>query len=347
MAAPNVLHERLPGDHDPGATVLLEPRIGRSRAFNRPWSASTRLLAYWSVRCPAAGASSESGSGDALLRPRPLGTGRAASTATGSGKLVRLGRSGCHPSLWTSLGPFTAGAASNLSAGSGPAGLVRSGSPDPVGTLSGSGIMPVSGQLCGTAGGGTSRVSRVPAAFRRAGVGFGVILCPLGDGRSLRSADQAPGLDPNGVATFDTDQMRPGRVLPLPRGGGVLPTDTSPSVGACRFAAASPTPRWSIPSVGALNDEACGSSRMFTLSVFPSPVTPGRDGDPWAFPSGFAPRSYPRRTPRWGRAVGHWPGTTPSTSTSILLSVCPLVACRFVSHACVLPWVLAEGRAGT
>jgi hypothetical protein len=60
-----------------------------------------------------------------LLRPRPLGTGRAASTATGSGKLVRLGRSGCHPSLWTSLGPFTAVAASHLSAGSGPAGLVR------------------------------------------------------------------------------------------------------------------------------------------------------------------------------------------------------------------------------
>jgi hypothetical protein len=114
-------------------------------------------------------------------------------------------------------------------------------------------------------------VSRVPAAFRRAGVGFGVILCPLGDGRSLRSADQAPGadLDPNGVATFDTDQMRPGRVLPLPRGGGVLPTDTSPSVGACRFAAASPAPRWRIPSVGALNDEAYGSSLLFTLSVFP------------------------------------------------------------------------------
>src|SRR6266571_20970 len=169
----------------------------------------------------------QSGSGGALLRPRPLGTGRAASTATGSGKLVRLGRSGCHPSLRTSLGPFTAGAASNLSAGSGPAGLVRLGSPDPVGTLSGSGMLPVSGQLCGTAGGGPAVVSRVPAAFRRAGIGFGVILCPLGDGPSLRSADQAQlGLDPNGIATFNTDQMRPGRVLPLPRGGGVLPTDT-------------------------------------------------------------------------------------------------------------------------
>jgi len=109
--------------------------------------------------------------------------------------------------------------------------------------------------------------------------------------------------DLNGVVTFDTDQVRPGRVLPLPRDGGVLPTGTSPPVGACRFAAASPAPRWRIPTVGALNDEAYGSSLMFTLSVFPSPVTPGRDGGPWASPPGFAPRGYPRRTPRWGRAV--------------------------------------------
>jgi hypothetical protein len=29
----------------------LRPRIGRSRDFSRPWSASTRLLAYYSVRC--------------------------------------------------------------------------------------------------------------------------------------------------------------------------------------------------------------------------------------------------------------------------------------------------------
>src|SRR6266542_2618170 len=80
--------------------------------------------------------------------------------------------------------------------------------------------MPVSGQLCGTAGGGPAMASRFPVAFRRVGVRFGVILCPLGDGRSLRSAYQAQlGLDPNGVATFDTDQIRPGRVLPLPLAG--------------------------------------------------------------------------------------------------------------------------------
>ena len=42
--------------------------------------------------CGAAIERDQSGSEDALLRPRPLGTGRAASTATGSGKLSRLAR---------------------------------------------------------------------------------------------------------------------------------------------------------------------------------------------------------------------------------------------------------------
>jgi hypothetical protein len=41
----------------------LSPRIGRSRAFSRPWSHSTRLLAYWSVRCQAAGSSASSTAG--------------------------------------------------------------------------------------------------------------------------------------------------------------------------------------------------------------------------------------------------------------------------------------------
>src|SRR6266511_4212670 len=51
-----VVDEAMPGDHDPGAAVLLAATIGRSLAVSRPWSASTRLLAYRSLRCqpPAA-----------------------------------------------------------------------------------------------------------------------------------------------------------------------------------------------------------------------------------------------------------------------------------------------------
>jgi hypothetical protein len=36
-----------------------------------------------------------------------------------------------------------------------------------------------------------------------------------------------------------------------------------------------------------------------TPPIFPLPVAPGRNGNPSAFPSGFAPRRYQRRTPRW------------------------------------------------
>jgi len=35
-----------------------------------------------------------------------------------------------------------------------------------------------------------------------------------------------------------------------------------------------------------------------TPPIFPLPVAPGRNGNPSAFPSGFAPRRYQRRTPR-------------------------------------------------
>src|SRR3954447_228974 len=37
---------------------VLSPRIGRSRAFGRAWSHSTRLFSYWPVLCNAAGTSS-------------------------------------------------------------------------------------------------------------------------------------------------------------------------------------------------------------------------------------------------------------------------------------------------
>jgi hypothetical protein len=41
---------------------------------------------------------------------------------------------------------------------------------------------------------------------------------------------------------------------------------------------------------------------QLTRPIFPLPVAPGRNGNPSAFPSGFAPRRYQRRTPRWEQA---------------------------------------------
>jgi hypothetical protein len=36
VPASQIVDKAMPGDHDPGAAILLEPRIGPSRAFSRP-----------------------------------------------------------------------------------------------------------------------------------------------------------------------------------------------------------------------------------------------------------------------------------------------------------------------
>src|ERR1019366_3258561 len=59
------------------------------------------------------------------------------------------------------------------------------GPPDPRQHPLRSGHVPVSGQLCETTGGGASRVSRFPAAFRPSAFAFRIILFPLGIWASL------------------------------------------------------------------------------------------------------------------------------------------------------------------
>jgi hypothetical protein len=59
-AAAEVLHERVPAAMVRADAKRLSPRIGRSLALSRPWSASITLLAYWSLTRRAAGTSSAS-----------------------------------------------------------------------------------------------------------------------------------------------------------------------------------------------------------------------------------------------------------------------------------------------
>ena len=80
-------------------------------------------------------------------------------------------------------------------------------------------------------------------------------------------------------------------------------------------------------------------------SGLPQPVTPGWNGDPWAFPSGFAPRSYPRRTPRRGRSLRTGPGTTPSTSAEPPSIEYHSFSCDLVSHDPVQPRVVGNSAA--
>ena len=49
--------------------------MGRSLAFKRPWSASTRLLAYWVVSCSAAGRRSVTTRTKAWARSVVISTG--------------------------------------------------------------------------------------------------------------------------------------------------------------------------------------------------------------------------------------------------------------------------------
>jgi len=150
------------------------------------------------------------------------------------------------------------------------------------------------------------------------GVGFLSILFPP-EGSALLTVglpDRRPsGPDSVGVSVFRTRETRPGWVPSLLRGGGVLPTSAASLVGACRFPAASPIPRWNVPSAELLITE---HAKIHSRSpVRPSPRPPPPDGTraASAFPLGFAPRGYPR-TPGWGRSRGHWTGSHPHQSTS-------------------------------
>jgi len=78
------------------------------------------------------------------------------------------------------------------------------------------------------------------------------------------------------------------RRLPLPSGQSCIPTVTSHRRGS--------------KSRGIIR-----GSLVFTPPVFPSPVVPGWNGNPWASTLGFAPRSYPRRTPERGQAASTGP----------------------------------------
>jgi hypothetical protein len=113
------------------------------------------------------------------------------------------------------------------------------GSPDPRQHPLGSGHLPVSGQLCGTAGEGATMVSRVSCCLSATGVGFSGHPFPaevgLPCGR-LAALDRTPSEIPRSTrARFDR-----GGCLLYPGDGGAHPADKKSPTGACRFSATSP-----------------------------------------------------------------------------------------------------------
>ena len=208
---------------------------------------------------------------------------------------------------------------SNLPFGSEPSASNRSaGSPDPRQRPFRPGHQPLSGRLSGDRRRRSQhRGHRFPVAFRPPAFASRVILRPLGHRPPSRSAYQASSrLDPIGVVTFRMRQIRPGWVPSEPRGRWCAPARPNPSgrhLPPCNGRPLSPagaSHRAGVPMTRRHRGFTCVHP-----SGLPQPVTPGWNRNPWAFPSGFAPRSYPRRTPRRGRSSRTGPGTTSSTST--------------------------------
>jgi len=84
---------------------------------------------------------------------------------------------------------------------------------------------------------------------------------------------------------------------------GARTAGRSSPAAARRLAAARPcTPVQQPTTGGFLSRGIIKGSRSFTRPAFPSPVAPGWNRSPRAFPPGFTPRRYQRRMPGWGQA---------------------------------------------
>ena len=114
-----------------------------------------------------------------------------------------------------------------------------------------------------------------------------------------------------------------------------------------------PTPRWNIPSAGVTFTRR---HQGFT-HVRPSPQTAGRRPEPGSSPlpaglllacgprmergaasastPGFAPRGYPRRTPRRRQAIAHWPEYYTFDISRTSKRCLPLHSCTLTSHPAV------------
>jgi hypothetical protein len=161
-----------------------------------------------------------------------------------------------------------------------------------VSTLSGPGNEPVSGQLCETTGGGASHDVPVSCRLSATGIRFLGHPFPAGElglpcGRLTGPRHGMP--DPIGVPRSTRTRLRPGWVPSLPRGrrcshgrqpcpGRRLPLHNGQSL--------HPGPH---PISGLRITRHQRGFTAFTRPVFPSPVAPGWNGRPWAFPRASHP----------------------------------------------------------
>ena len=116
----------------------------------------------------------------------------------------------------------------------------------------------------------------------------------------------------------------------------LLPNRVACPAGACRFPAASPlTPLQHPVDGGALHEASTRVQAIHPSGHSPRLRPPGRNEPPLGLSPELRtpPTRSRRRTPGWGQAIEHGPGTTRSTSHQLILQSCSsLTTCDLVSH---------------
>ena len=171
---------------------------------------------------------------------------------------------------------------------------------------------PVSVRLSTTISGrALSCRSWFPVAFRPPALASWSSFARPGVELSLRSADRTSGRTRTGFpCSARTSCDRGG--CPLYSGdNGARPDRSRSPASAAASQRQSLHPATTIHPYGALHYEASTKgSRVFTRPIFPSPVAAGWNGSVLGFTPSFAPRSYERRTSRWGQVIEHGPEPT-------------------------------------
>jgi len=192
--------------------------------------------------------------------------------------------------------------------------VASTGPPDPRQHPFGSGHRPVSGQLCETAGGGASHVSRVPVAFRLPAFAFRVILCPLGDWAFLAVGLPGNARTPSGFHVSHARAATGLGALSTP-GTAVLTRPTfAPRPPPAAFNGNVPAPRSNLHHPGL---SITRHHRGFTCvhpSGLPLACSPRMERAPLSFSPELRTPPSPATHVRVGTGLEHWPEATPPAS---------------------------------
>ena len=150
--------------------------------------------------------------------------------------------------------------------------------------------------------------SRFPVAFQLPAFASWAILFPLGSYAFLTVGrpNDCSHPDPNGVSTFHTSEIRPGWVLPLPRGGGVHPDGSDLHHRRLPLLSGQPCTPLQRPIGGAwLHQASSGVHSRSPVRSSPDLWLPDGTETLGSQHLSFAPHRYRRRTSGWGRVHGH------------------------------------------